>query len=354
MLKTFIFLIFYFFTSMLFSQEVKKIEYEQAIEIEGQLKKAPPLEVEVVSPTEPVQENTKSSDVNKELEEQESIVDKSAPVQIQESDLKKEELLAPIVETPVKKKESPEEVGEAPVEKEVVEEKLETAPEKPQVSEQQSPEKFYDFFFDNTRPALFKTKARWKGVKFSLGGFNYFPNTYQAKATGGKDKGDYLLTLGLGLNFGEVGRWSFLPHLHASFPKKTTDGLLKNYFYSFGLDGSYRVFDFLSLRIGSSFLLNTIKGTKKDGEIVVQEGDSEFFTVSGARTSIQNTLDLGMTFKYKEFELDLDYMAVALFEKEKKNSIYGISLSYFFESKIDPIEQIPAVENNQEVEEGGL
>ncbi len=276
----------------------KNVEYE-VIDVEGEVQEQEiPEEVIVDSPEVESTDKTRQEQMEKANQELEEVMKKNS---------------SEIVEI----KEEPEPPRE--IKEEVVEVK---APKG-------DPPRFYDFLFDESEKSLFKTEAKWKYLSLGLGGVLYFPNAYQTTSNSDKKNQDIQTAFEIGLEFGEVNRWSFIPYVGFVFPEKSDDGLFTQYRYNLGFEGAYRFTEKWRGKIGTTVLFTTIKGDDTKS-IDLGGGQGTFFTNSGARTSIVNTIDLGLEYWINKFSIAWRSSIVSAFESEKQDYIHGIFLRYNF------------------------
>ncbi|MCB9093108.1 MAG: hypothetical protein H6621_02000 [Halobacteriovoraceae bacterium] len=311
-------LFFLFITNLGFAQADKNVEYDEALEIDGQDQ----IEMEVEEETIEAQDSTGPSRVEIKQELNEGL----------DAELEKVEKEGPST--------LPEQDPVAPVEKEVVEEKIEEAPleqeevELPAVPpvEPSANKPFYGFLFDNSKKSLFKTEARWKGMMVGLGVISLFPKTYQDSGTGGEIGYDPQFVVQSALEFGNVGRWSFLPNVFFVNPEDSRDSLMKKYVYGFGIDFVHNTTPWFRPHIGINNFFFSVKGNKTGTENVQNGGNIEPFYLSDrVRTSILNTIDLTLEFIHKKFSVDFKTHVFSLFESEKRNYAYSLHLNYFFD-----------------------
>ncbi len=277
----------------------KKIEYE-ALDVEGKARESlPPEEVIVETP------ETKSSDkVRKE--------------QIEKTNRELEETLKRNTEEVVEIKEEP-----LPPEKIKVEEVEIAAPKS-------DPKPFYSFLFDDSKKSLFETEAKWRAVSIGLGFIQYFPGSFQTSADEKQENENISTALEVGIEFGEVKGWSFIPFLGLTLPEESEDGFFTQFRYSLGVEAAYKLRENLWGKLGTTTLFTTIKGNKS-GRVDLGGGQGEFFVVSGARTSILNTLDLGLEYWIDKFAISWRTSITSAFDSEKRDFIHGLYVKYIFD-----------------------
>ncbi len=331
-----VYLILFLFALNTFTQD-KKVSLDE-MKIDGiilidkmvrpQILDEEEIEDEIISDEQVIDEQKlKKKDLNKKLE-----------------DLEKRPDLESLPEVPVVVTPEPEvpKVIEPPIE--------------PKVQEPEPKKKVYDFLFDKENKAVFKTKTFFRSFKLGLGAFSFYPNKYQASGTGGEIGYEFNPALGLGIEYGSPNFLAFQVDTFFTLPKTSPDGFMNEFRFGLEFHAYFRVLPILRPFVGTTVLFNVLNN-KTTGLESLPGGQGSFFTVATPRTSINNTLDVGLELKLKRFSIDLKTSFTSLFDKPKRDMSYGLMVNYYFDwakkkntledpaPETEVIEELPIEEN---------
>lgn len=168
--------------------------------------------------------------------------------------------------------------------------------------------------------------------KFILnaGTYTEFYNNIQIDDVGGVRKFEPAPTLGFGLWMPLKYDFYFVPEINWVLPRKSGERILKNIFMLRG-DFSYKALDWFHIRLGTSiFWLNQqgLGGTERinNGNTV-----STFYYPEENRSSLNNTLDLGLEALYKNWALRFQTYTFSALKAQRRQVSYSIFLSYYWD-----------------------
>ncbi len=303
-----VFLILFLFAISSFTQD-KKISLEE-MKVDGiilidkmvrpELLDEEEIEDQTLSDEEVINDQKlKKKDLNKKLEELEkrpgldSIPEAPLPETPKEPEVKAPELKEPSLEAPKKKK-------------------------------------VYDFLFDKEKKAVFKTKTFFRSFKLGLGAFSFYPNKYQESGKGGKIGHELNPALGLGIEYGSPNFLSFQVDTFFTLPKTSPDKLMNEFRFGLEFHAYFRVLPILRPFVGTTVAFNVLN-SKETNLQKLPGGQGSFFNVATPRTSINNTLDVGLELKLSKLSFDLKTSFTSLFDKQKRDMSYGLMVNYYFD-----------------------
>lgn len=169
---------------------------------------------------------------------------------------------------------------------------------------------------------------------FSFGPHTQFYNNVQDDTSGGLRKFDFAPTLGVQALIPTPWEIDLLPEFNWVLPQKAgSDRIIKNLFM-FRLDLGYDVWDFLRLRLGTSFMWQNIHGRGGKENISNGESTSTFYYPDENRSSLNNTFDLGVEGLISEnWALRLSTHTYSLFESERRQISYTLFVTYYWSRK---------------------
>mgnify|MGYP000220681690 CR=1 FL=1 len=201
----------------------------------------------------------------------------------------------------------------------------------PEVAKPAAPKKkVYDFLFDKEKKAVFKTKSFFRSFKIGLGAFSFYPNQYQASGDGGKVGYEFNPALGLGIEYGSPNFLAFQVDTFFTLPKTSPDELMNEFRFGLELHAYFKVLPILRPFVGTTVMFNVLNNK----ETKIQElpgAQGSFFTVAVPRTSINNTIDVGLELKLKRFSVDFKTSVTSAFDKKKRDMSYGLMVNYYFD-----------------------
>lgn len=169
-------------------------------------------------------------------------------------------------------------------------------------------------------------------IIFNLGTHTEFYNNVQTDSSGGMRKIDLEApTIGLGLAHSLTPSWTFLPEINWVLPRHSGSSKVIKNLFMYRADFGYDLFEWLRLRIGSSLMHSNIHG--RGGKATLNNGNetSTFYYPDENRSSLNNTLDLGLETRYENFSFRLQTYIYSIFIEEKRQVSYTLLLSYYWD-----------------------
>jgi hypothetical protein len=169
---------------------------------------------------------------------------------------------------------------------------------------------------------------------FSFGSHTQFYDSVQNDTSGGLRKFDFSPTLGVQALIPTPWSINLLPEFNWVLPQEAgSDRIIKN-LLMFRLDLGYEVFDFLRLRLGTSFMWQNIHGRGGKETINNGESTSTFYYPDENRSALNNTFDLGVEGLVTEnWALRLGTHTYSLFEAERRQISYTLFATYYWSRK---------------------
>lgn len=171
---------------------------------------------------------------------------------------------------------------------------------------------------------------RFKNIGFHLGGLTEFYDAVQVDTQGHTRKFDLRPTIGGSTDVELSESWALVPELDWVLPRDMGDGVMENIFMV-RVDGAWRGGEWWRLRIGSSLMVDNIKGG--GGTKAVRNGGStsNFYLPPESRTAVNNTLDFGAEAFAGNFAFRLQTYTYALFRSDRRQLSYALFLSYYYD-----------------------
>lgn len=171
---------------------------------------------------------------------------------------------------------------------------------------------------------------RFKNIGFHIGGLTEFYNAIQVDTRGQKNKFDFHPLIGASTDITINESWALVPEIDWVLPRDAGDGVSKN-LLMLRIDGAWRATDWLRLRIGTSLMINNIKGKGGTKNVNNGGGTSDFYIPPDSKTSVNNTLDLGAEFMYEQFAVRFQSYLYAPLKKDRRQISYSIIFSYYYD-----------------------
>lgn len=170
---------------------------------------------------------------------------------------------------------------------------------------------------------------QFKDVGFHLGGHTEFYDAIQTDIKGTRRKFDPNPLIGFSSEIELSPKWRLGPELLWVLPQGS-NGVSKNLFMV-RLDGVWMGSDLWRLRVGTSLMVNNIRGN--GGTVTLNNGGStsEFYLPSESRTSVNNTIDLGGEVTMRDFAFRMQTYWYAPFKSERRQVSYALILSYYYD-----------------------
>lgn len=172
--------------------------------------------------------------------------------------------------------------------------------------------------------------TRFKNIGLHLGGLTEFYNAIQVDNRGQKNKFDFAPFFGASTDIGLTDSWVMVPEFNWVLPQAIGDGVTKNLFM-LRLDGAWRGGDWWRLRVGTSLMINNIRG--EGGTKTVSNGGSTstFYLPSESKTAVNNTLDFGAEALYDSFAFRFQTYLYSIFRNDRRQVSYSLTLSYYYD-----------------------
>jgi hypothetical protein len=172
-----------------------------------------------------------------------------------------------------------------------------------------------------------------KEIYFNLGTHTEFFNAVQKDDSGGLRKFDLAPTIGAGLGLPIDETFIFLPEFNWVLPQMMENSnIMINTFMLRG-DIGYDALDWLRLRLGTSLMWQNQQG--KGGKTQLNNGEarSTFYYPDENRSSLNNTLDVGVETIFDEYAIRLQTYTYSVFRKEQRQISYTLFFTYYWEKQ---------------------
>jgi hypothetical protein len=181
-------------------------------------------------------------------------------------------------------------------------------------------------------PPIEETHEFQGSMMVNLGTHTEFFNNIQVDGTGTQRKFDLAPTIGFGLLMPTENKlYSLIPELNWVLPRKAgSSEIIKNLFMIRG-DFGYNPMDWLRLRVGTSLMWLNQHG--RGGSAQVNNGNttSRFYYPDENRTSLNNTLDLGLEAIVDKWAVRLQTYTYSAFREERRQVSYTLFISYYLD-----------------------
>ena len=175
-------------------------------------------------------------------------------------------------------------------------------------------------------------KIDFDNLGFHLGSLTEFVGSVQIDDSGKKNFFEINPFIGFSTQISLSPDWVFLPEFNWVLPREAGSGISKNLFMVRG-DFGYNYQDWLRLRVGSSLMINNIRGAGGSRPMNNGSGQSDFFLPPESKTSINNTLDLGIELHSEELALRFQNYWYAILNNERRQLSYSLTLTYYYDLK---------------------
>lgn len=184
-------------------------------------------------------------------------------------------------------------------------------------------------------PALSAADAisRLKNIYFNAGTHTEFYNALQMDDSGGLRKFDFAPTIGLGFNLPIYKEFGFFPEFNWVLPQLIEESniIVNTFMYRF--DFGYDPLDWLRLRLGTGILQMNQHGRGGKSKQRNGTGTSTFYYPDENRSSVNNTLDVGVEFLYENYAFRLQTYTYSIFREERRQLSYTLFLTYYWEKQ---------------------
>src|SRR5690606_9913906 len=124
--------------------------------------------------------------------------------------------------------------------------------------------------------------------------------------------------------------WTWIPEINWVLPREAGEGVTKN-LIMLRTDAAWRGSDWWRLRIGTSLMVNNIKGEGGKKKMNNGSGTADFYVPSESRTSVNNTLDLGAEAFVEDFGFRFQTFIYSLLRSDRRQYSYTLTLSYYYD-----------------------
>jgi len=167
-------------------------------------------------------------------------------------------------------------------------------------------------------------------VGFHLGGFSEFIRAIQIDDQGSKNLFNPSPFIGFSAIVPLNEQWLFHPELNWVLPQEVGQGVSKNIFMLRG-DFSYAMDDWWRLRVGTSLMINNIRGSGGTQRMNNGDGSADFFVPAESKTAVNNTLDLGVEMHSDEFAARFQTYIYSLLKSDRRQYSLSLTLSYYYD-----------------------
>ena len=175
------------------------------------------------------------------------------------------------------------------------------------------------------------SSGKVKEIYFSLGTHTEFYNAIQKDDSGGLRKFDIAPTLGVGMGFPIWDQLRFLPEVNWVLPQMIESSkIMVNTFMLRG-DLGYDPLSWLRLRLGSSLIWQNQQGRGGTAQMNNGNATSTFYYPDENRSSLNNTLDVGVETILDQYSLRLQTYFYSVFKEEQRQISYTLFFTYYWE-----------------------
>lgn len=171
---------------------------------------------------------------------------------------------------------------------------------------------------------------RFKNLGFHAGTLTEFYDAVQIDDNGKKEKFAFNPMLGFSTDVEIVPDIHFIPEIHWVLPREAEEGITQNLFM-FRADVAWRPSDWWRWRLGSSLMVNNIRGEGGSRQVRNGNGYSKFYVPADSSTSINNTLDLAVEGLWDAFGLRLQTYVYSVLKSERRQISYTLMFTYYYE-----------------------
>jgi hypothetical protein len=171
---------------------------------------------------------------------------------------------------------------------------------------------------------------RFKNLGFHAGSHTEFYDAVQIDDQGSTEKFGFNPLLGFSTDFELRPTWRMIPELNWVLPRDVGTGVTENLFM-FRTDFAWLMSDMWRFRIGTSVMVNLIRGSGGTQEMNNGNGTSKFYIPAESRTAINNTLDLGAEAMFDSFAVRFQTYIYSLLKPQRRQVSYSLMLSYYYD-----------------------
>lgn len=167
---------------------------------------------------------------------------------------------------------------------------------------------------------------------FNVGSHTEFFGEVQTDGSGGTRKFDFAPTIGAGLLM-PMSTWDlkFMPELNWVLPRSAGSSRIIKNLFMLRADLAYDTFDWLRLRLGTSLMWLNQHGRGGKANVNNGTGTSTFYYPDENRSSMNNTLDLGVEALLGDWSVRLQTYTYSIFITERRQVSYTLFISYYWD-----------------------
>ena len=179
--------------------------------------------------------------------------------------------------------------------------------------------------------AQIKGPSSIDGWLMHLGSHTEYYKEIQSDASGKLRTFEFNPVIGAGFNIPLADNWKFLPEMSWVLPKFNDDSRIIKNIFLFRADFAYTILDWMWFRFGSSVTVLNQHG--RGGKAIRSNGNetAEFYYPDQNRSSINNTLDLGLEFLYESWSLRLQTYTYKIFKEESRQISYSLLINHYWD-----------------------
>lgn len=179
-------------------------------------------------------------------------------------------------------------------------------------------------------PALGAPFSNVKHLSFNFGSHTEFYNAVQTDDSGGLRKFEFVPTIGLGADLPIEESFHFLPEFNWVLPYTAEDSNIMMNTFMYRVDLGYDIWDWLRVRLGTSIMHQNIHGKGGKTKENNGTGESTFYYPDENRSSLNNTLDVGVEALMGPIAVRLQTYTYSIFREERRQHSYTLFLSYYW------------------------
>jgi hypothetical protein len=168
-------------------------------------------------------------------------------------------------------------------------------------------------------------------ITFNLGTHTEFYNSIQTNSSGGTRKFDTAPVLGIGAVRAVTNGIKFHPELNWVLPQTSGDSKIIKNLLMFRGDLSYDLVSWIRFRLGTSLMWLNQHGRGGSAKVNNGNGTSTFYYPDENRSSLNNTLDLGLELLMSDWALRLQTYTYSIFREDRRQVSYTLFISYYWD-----------------------
>ncbi|MBY0517110.1 MAG: hypothetical protein K2P81_09390 [Bacteriovoracaceae bacterium] len=169
-----------------------------------------------------------------------------------------------------------------------------------------------------------------KNIGFHGGSLTEFVGATQVDANGKTETFHFNPMIGFSTEVEMVTDWHLIPEFNWVLPRDAGDGISKNLFMIRG-DVGWRYSDYWRLRMGTSIMVNNIRGSGGTKSMNNGSGSSDFYIPAESKTAYNNTLDLGVEALLDDFGFRFQTYIYSPLRSDRRQYSYSLTMSYYYD-----------------------